>query len=365
MKNDKLIPDSPSPLEEEFQYEFTELIDQYKKDFLTHGWSAEELAKWCKEMVDKELRESEDERIRKALVWHLKADVDFVSNGVTKAECIAYLEKQKEQKPAEWNANDKAFIKDCARILDENGYEASAERLLSMFPVKPTEWNEEDVKRLYSIGTEIGFLKGKYSEWQKDIDWLYTLAEKMGFHKCKIGEVVTEWKKEDIDDKMLSKSKPSWSEEDEKNCNRIIRFLEPHKTFFPTKETKEEMQNWLKNRLKSLRPQPQREWSEEDETMINHIIEALPKWANGLITILPSQAEEYVKRLKSLRPQYHGDVTMTEAYKMGLEAGRASSWRPSEEQIYSLGTVVKGVGEANVGSIGYNLKDLYEQLKKL
>ena len=45
-----------------------------------------------------ELSESEDERIRKALVWHLKADVDFVSNGVTKAECLAYLEKQKEQR---------------------------------------------------------------------------------------------------------------------------------------------------------------------------------------------------------------------------------------------------------------------------
>lgn len=43
-----------------------------------------------------QLCESEDERIRKALVWHLKADGDFVSNGVTKAECIAYLEKQKE-----------------------------------------------------------------------------------------------------------------------------------------------------------------------------------------------------------------------------------------------------------------------------
>ena len=49
------------------------------------------------EEVLPELRESEDERIRKALVWHLKADVDFVSNGVTKAECIAYLEKQKEK----------------------------------------------------------------------------------------------------------------------------------------------------------------------------------------------------------------------------------------------------------------------------
>ena len=43
-----------------------------------------------------ELAESEDERIRKALIWHLKAGEDFVSNGVTKAECITYLENQKE-----------------------------------------------------------------------------------------------------------------------------------------------------------------------------------------------------------------------------------------------------------------------------
>ena len=52
-------------------------------------------------------------------------------------------------------------------------------------------------------------------------------------------------------------------EEDEKNYNRIIRFLEPHKTFFPTKETKEEMQNWIKNRLKSLRPS----WKPSKEQM--------------------------------------------------------------------------------------------------
>ena len=86
--------------------------------------------------------------------------------------------------------------------------------------------------------------------------------------------------------------KPAWADEDELNCNRIIRFLEPHKTFFPMKETKEEMQNWLKNRLKFI------------------------------------------------CPQYHGDVTMTEAYKMGLEAGKASSWKPSELEKGALRTAI-------------------------
>jgi hypothetical protein len=40
-------------------------------------------------------------------------------------------------------------------------------------------------------------------------------------------------------------------------------------------------------------------------------------------------------------------------------------WKPSEEQMYSLGTVVKGAGDNSVGSIAYNLKELYEQLKTL
>lgn len=48
-----------------------------------------------------------------------------------------------------------------------------------------------------------------------------------------------------------------------------------------------------------------------------------------------------------------------------IPTDKPAEWKPSEEQIYSLGTVVKGVGEANVGSIAYNLKELYEQLKKL
>lgn len=42
-----------------------------------------------------------------------------------------------------------------------------------------------------------------------------------------------------------------------------------------------------------------------------------------------------------------------------------SSWKPSEEQIYSLGTVVKGYDECTVGSVGYHLKEMYDELKKL
>lgn len=37
----------------------------------------------------------------------------------------------------------------------------------------------------------------------------------------------------------------------------------------------------------------------------------------------------------------------------------------TREQMEALGTVVKGAGENSIGSIAYNLKELYEELKKL
>lgn len=153
--------------------------------------------------------ESEDERIRKALVWHLKAGEDFVSNGVTKAECLAYLEKQKEKE-----------------------------------------------------------------------------------------------------------QKPAWSEEDEKMLIQVfesIRYADDHYEFDGKEVSSTDVKAWL---------------------------------------------------LKSLRPQYHGDVTMTEAYKMGLEDGKASSWKPSDHQMNILKAVKEYVGRGS-GYWGEGLGSLIEDLEKL
>ena len=140
---------------------------------------------------------------------------------------------------------DTRSLKD-TKLLLEHGLEYINKQL----GIKPAEWSEEDVKRLYSIGTQIGFLKGKYSECQKDIDWLDALAEKMGFHKCKIEEIVTEWKKEDIDDKMLSKSKLEWSKEDEETLSDIIDRLDTDNRIGLDEFSR------MEKLLKSLRPQP-------------------------------------------------------------------------------------------------------------
>lgn len=147
-----------------------------------------------------ELAESEDERMMREFNDWLCEEIECRTNDLrdekdrrtlnmlcyilTKVK--AYLEKQKEQKPAEWNANDKAFIKDCAHILDENGYAASAERLLSMFPIKPAEWSEEDRLHYTNVLEALEYVKGCKSDYDKieavksDIAWLKLLRNRVG-----------------------------------------------------------------------------------------------------------------------------------------------------------------------------------------
>lgn len=96
-------------------------------------------------------------------IYDLLNEIEWKDNwAMSKDECLRRLNNYRPQKPAEWNANDKAFIKDCARILDENGYAASAERLLSMFPVKQ-EWSEEDEEMLNLTKTQLRILQSHLS----------------------------------------------------------------------------------------------------------------------------------------------------------------------------------------------------------
>lgn len=78
--------------------------------------------------------------------------------------------------------------------------------------------------------------------------------------------------------------------------------------------------------LEKQKEQKPAEWSEEDKENLEKVIWYIEKGCK----LIFQKPDKLISWLKSLRPQYHGDVTMTEAYKMGLEAGKASSWQPSE-----------------------------------
>lgn len=138
-----------------------------------------------------------------------------------------------------------------------------------------------------------------------------------------------------------------WSEEDEKIYAFIYDFFENCWWSTAWDISREQALKMLK----SLRPIKQ-EWSEEDETIRQKLIHFISS-PNLEGFMLASDERMFVSWLKSLHPM--PKVAVTDGHL----------WKPSEEQMYSLGTVVKGSGDCAVGSVGYNLKELYEQLKKL
>lgn len=184
-----------------------------------------------------QLRETEDERIRKEIIDFIQWAED---RGMTRhdyhqakrpAVWIAYLEKQKEQKPAEVDErmkNDKHFLSICQHL----------ETLISE---SKNEGAEESI--------------------DKDYRWLCEF-----YRKSRSASVEENYKK------------PEWSEEDKKLRDDVINSLCCY----------------------------QNAWSDYKKEIVG----------------------KEIRKLKSLKSQYHGDVTMTEAYKMGKEAGiEEGRWR--------------------------------------
>lgn len=136
-----------------------------------------------------ELAESEDERIRKELKEAFEAyDIESTWNGIPIRSIFAWLEKQKEQKPA-WSEEDEDAINGAIGILlDDNNPDfvfpehsklsvgEIVKRLKSLRPQPKPEWSEEDEKMLRTIisdgsrgveldSKQISFLKSLRPSW--------------------------------------------------------------------------------------------------------------------------------------------------------------------------------------------------------
>ena len=82
------------------------------------------------ENIFPQLRESEDERIRQAILAEYKERLELETLAYKNPECnkdtvsflekaVAYLEKQKEQKPAEWSEEDERILERAIHIIVE------------------------------------------------------------------------------------------------------------------------------------------------------------------------------------------------------------------------------------------------------
>ena len=82
-----------------------------------------------------ELAESEDERIRKEIIAFLQSMNGYCNptqDWDLRNRWLPYLEKQKEQQPAEWSEEDKYRLEQAINALGRNGYYVLVDWLKSL-----------------------------------------------------------------------------------------------------------------------------------------------------------------------------------------------------------------------------------------
>ena len=190
------------------------------------------------EMLIPELRESEDERIIQFFA-ELATDACggpgqeyYEELGLNYDKVMAWLEKQKEQKPIEDVAKDITKNKESATkflksagIMDDNGELAKMYRSEQ----KPAEWSEEDEKildsliRLYSIeyseyvcpwangtftyGDVVNFLKSLRPQWKPSEEQMKGLGFFLDYHRSQRNAGTTNWREYDAVESLYKQLK--------------------------------------------------------------------------------------------------------------------------------------------------------------
>lgn len=348
----------------------------YKKEYEAMVQRARELheagnflTKKQMEIVCPELAESEDERIRKELIGQVEKSGHHPSD---KARWLAWLEKQKEQKPAEYiKRNSKEWYSLLTEQYDKGFWKGKAEQ-------KPVEYLDKD--KVYAIMTKLTNLS------QSQL--IPTNSDEFK----KLHEITSEVR--DLLDYPIEQ-KPAWSETKELVFKDICNHLEV-----------EGYSGWvlLLNALRNGEFQPKVEWSDEDEKMIKSLILGIDKY----VFFAGIKSKKIITWLKSLRPQKQEQKSKLEEYdetpiqwlkrlvrsypspittmyetecrsdliswldnisvRLAQPQKYAKShWKPSEEQMEALKAAI---GYGSISSISDTTKlvvlhELYEQLKKL
>lgn len=221
-----------------------EAIEVVKKNWPSDGYTS---LREALEVLVPELKDSEDERIRKELIGYLvhRADVTaFLDETKDCKRWIAHLEKQKEQKP-------------------------TAEEILIKAGLKP-----------FKDGNQ----------------WCILVGDNIQEGVCGFGDTIEDALYEFLKDVREQQKPTEWSEKDETAFNDLMWCIQQ-----ANKSAKDEndmgniwfAENWAKNRLKSLRPQPH--WKPSEEQM-----NALKVVARGFPTDDPDAIDSLLTDLQKL-----------------------------------------------------------------
>ena len=326
-----------------------------------------------------ELKESEDEKIRKAIIAIISNYVD--NSNTFKPKMIAWLEKQGDNaykvepkfKIGDWIVFNglilyiKEVVKGYYRTISKGGitnsYDWDIDNVARLWTIQDAK--DGDVLYLQKDGKEhIIIYKGVtkerfetfvsaycayngiveafcFADVSRYVDIAYegimpATKEQRDFLFQKMKEAGYEWNTEKKELKKIEQ-KQEWSSEDEKYFFNITYYLE-HPTLLgeSNKHIAIEMINWLKSLKERVQLKPQQEWSEEDKDYYDAIIAKLEVTQEDA-----ALTDNQMEFLKSLRSQSH--------------------WKPCLSQLNALSIVAKG----NVPDDIEEINSLYNDLKKL
>lgn len=325
------------------------------------------------EEIFSELREGEDERIRKEILEYFQQFENEELRGVNISDWIAWLEKQNETK----EINEASYRTGIKRVLDNPesyGLKKQGEQkpvvIIPKFRVgdEVETGNEESltITRIDEDGywSNDLFICGfdDSDEWelveQKPGDKVEpnltefedAIKGMMDVYREAIGvnDATTEEVKEHVAYllSLIPHKSAEWSEEDEKMLEGIVNTVKDARCQSLLSEIGiyDEYIDWLK----SLKPQPKQQWGEEDERERKRIIGLLEGWLSTFKeTCYAEDCKCGIDWLKSLRPQKH--------------------WKPSNENMYYLNWIANiELGDSVVErEVSKHLNELYNDLKKL
>ena len=217
--------------QEEKAKAYDEVIERAKKVLLDCTSEEQKVV----EYITPELKESEDERIRKRIVDIINGALGVRPTETEQKELLTWLEKQGEQKPNPCE-NCGIATNNCQKspCVIRDGEQKPADK----------------VEPKFKVGDWVA-----YDGWHCQI----TEVREDGYCNSMNGFIP----KEREDSMHLIITEPAWSEEDENRINRLIAYFEDKESF--TAEDDIVYANWLKSLKERYCPRPQ--WKPTEEQM--------------------------------------------------------------------------------------------------
>ena len=285
-----------------------------------------------------ELKDSEDETIRKVLIQYFSTFRLGTFAGLEPKKIIAWLEKQgtpAKLSEEEQNRFAKGILTSCAMsfidYLDAHKYEGK---------MCVSNGECEDIENAFhnAMWDKLHRYYGKYIEKQGEKN---PYKEDFGdlLMDVKFGIVPSQKQDEQIlanSAKTCKDEQKSWSEVDNFMYNKIKNLLTDISL---APESINSLFDWLKDLKDRIQPQPKQEWSEEDEKYVKDLADY---FTGGLS--LKHAEEDIADWFKSLKDRY--------------------AWKPSEEMLEALDIAIRA--GIQLGSWEEKaLRELQKQLKAL